>query len=309
MLSAIHFLLTYMCNSECDHCFLYCSPKTEGTFTLDQLAIVLDDSAENLKSVERVCFEGGEPFLFYPLLLEAVKLSRQKEFMVDIVTNAYFATCEKDALLWLKPLAEIGIEELYISDDQFHYEGPQALSPALIAAAAARRLGLYVEIICIDKDFANLSITDHKPGKQVTGGNVMFRGRAAEQLAGLAPGRPAKLFDKCPHEDLVRPERVHIDPFGNVHVCQGICIGNVWEDPLSEIMAGYDADSHPLCGPLAQGGPFKLARVFTDLNENDLFADACHLCYSVRLAQLDRFPVYLKPRQVYGQIKSEDITD
>lgn len=65
----------------------------------------------------------------------------------------------------------------------------------------------------------------------------------------------------------------------------------------------------PLCGPLARGGPFMLARVFTDLNEFDLFADACHLCYSVRLELLDHFPGYLKPRQVYGQVKNEDITD
>ncbi|MGM0688470.1 MAG: hypothetical protein ACQESO_02685, partial [Bacillota bacterium] len=63
------------------------------------------------------------------------------------------------------------------------------------------------------------------------------------------------------------------------------------------------------CGPLARGGPFMLARVFTDLNEFDLFADACHLCYSVRLELLDHFPGYLKPRQVYGQVKNEDITD
>lgn len=308
MLSGIHFILTYMCTSECDHCFLFCSSKTEGVFTLDQIAQVLDDSAENLRSVERVCFEGGEPFLFYPLLLEGIKLSRQKGYKVGLATNAYFATCEKDAMLWLKPLAELGIEELYISDDQFHYNGPKAFSPAPIAVAAARRLGLCVETICIEKDYAIDLITDHKPGKQITGGKVMFRGRAAEQLAGLAPGQRAVLFDRCPHEDLVRPERVHLDPFGHVHVCQGICIGNVWKNPLSEIMAVYDADSHPVCGPLARGGPFMLAQMYTDVDEYDGYADACHLCYCVRLALLDRFPDYLQPRQVYGQFKNENIT-
>ena len=33
MLTGIHFLLTYSCTSECDHCFLYCSPNAKGTFT------------------------------------------------------------------------------------------------------------------------------------------------------------------------------------------------------------------------------------------------------------------------------------
>ena len=30
MLTGIHFILTYTCNFECDHCFLYCSPKSKG---------------------------------------------------------------------------------------------------------------------------------------------------------------------------------------------------------------------------------------------------------------------------------------
>ncbi len=41
MLTGIHFLLTYQCNFECDHCFLYCAPHAKGTFTLDQLRKVL----------------------------------------------------------------------------------------------------------------------------------------------------------------------------------------------------------------------------------------------------------------------------
>ena len=40
MLREIHFLLTYTCLYECDHCFLYCGPEAEGTFTLKQLRAV-----------------------------------------------------------------------------------------------------------------------------------------------------------------------------------------------------------------------------------------------------------------------------
>jgi MoaA/NifB/PqqE/SkfB family radical SAM enzyme len=29
-MNGIHFLLTYTCNFECDHCFLYCGPKSQG---------------------------------------------------------------------------------------------------------------------------------------------------------------------------------------------------------------------------------------------------------------------------------------
>jgi len=29
MIKEVHFLLTYTCNFECDHCFLYCGPDLE----------------------------------------------------------------------------------------------------------------------------------------------------------------------------------------------------------------------------------------------------------------------------------------
>lgn len=300
MLKGIHFLLTYKCTSECDHCFLYCSPNSEGTFTVDQIQSVLSEAAKHLRSVEWVYFEGGEPFLFYPLLLEGVKFARKKGYKIGLVTNAYFATCEKDAMLWLKPLAEAGIDNFSVSDDEFHNSGPVELSPARIAAAAAGKLGMVVDTICIEKPAVENSAACSEPGQPVTGGSVMFRGRAVEKLAGSAPGQQAELFDKCPHEDLVSTERVHLDPFGNVHICQGISLGNMWQEPLPAIVSGYKAEDHPVCGPLAAGGPFLLARKYGVLDD-ERYANACHLCYNARLALLDFFPDYLLPRQVYGR--------
>lgn len=68
MLTGIHFILTYSCNFECDHCFLYCGPKSQGTFTINQVARVLDE-AEKMGTVKWVYYEGGEPFLFFPSLV------------------------------------------------------------------------------------------------------------------------------------------------------------------------------------------------------------------------------------------------
>jgi MoaA/NifB/PqqE/SkfB family radical SAM enzyme len=72
LLTGIHFILTYACNFECDHCFLYCSPKSQGTFTISQVASVLDE-AQKIGTVEWIFYEGGEPFLFFPLLNESIK--------------------------------------------------------------------------------------------------------------------------------------------------------------------------------------------------------------------------------------------
>ena len=140
MLTGIHFLLTYACNFECDHCFLYCSPRSRGTFRINQVSQVLGE-AKKIGTVEEIFFEGGEPFLFFPLLEESIRRAKAEGFETGVVTNAYGALSEEDALLWLRPLARAGLDFLSISNDTFHY-GEEPDNPAAMALAAARKLGL-----------------------------------------------------------------------------------------------------------------------------------------------------------------------
>jgi len=93
--------------------------------------------------------------------------------------------------------------------------------------------------------------------------------------------------------------RVHVDPEGNVHLCQGLLMGNLWKTPLAELLARHDAARHPVCGPLLRGGPAELARVL-DLDPDGRWVDACHLCYVARREARTRFPDLLGPPGVYG---------
>jgi hypothetical protein len=129
--------------------------------------------------------------------------------------------------------------------------------------------------------------------------NVMFRGRAAVALAPQAPHDPWQQFTTCPFEDLRDPGRVHVDPLGNLHLCQGIVLGNLFEEPLAAIVARYDPDTHAIAGPLLRGGPVELVREY-DVAHTDAYADACHLCYETRLALRSHFPAMLAPDQMYG---------
>lgn len=293
MLTSIHFLLTYTCTFECDHCFLYCSPRTEGTFTVRQLRDVFDEIAK-MPAVKSVCFEGGEPFLYHPLLLEGLRLARDHELEASIVTNSYWANSFDDALLWLKPIKEIGLKELCLSDDAFHHN--ESRNPARIAAEAARALGIPDSSITIDPPTCKPNTTKGDP---VVKGGVLFRGRAIEKLSKGMPTKAWPSFDSCPHEELQQPNRVHVDSFGNVHICQGISIGNMWQTPLSQIDREYDWEFHPVCGPLVEGGPAKLARDNAVEPETG-YIDACHLCWLTRRELLDRLPDSLGPRQIYG---------
>ena len=297
MLNGIHFLLTYTCNFECDHCFLYCSPWSKGTFAIGQVTRVLDE-ARKIGTVEWIFYEGGEPFLFYPLLLESVRRAAERGFKVGIVTNAYGTISGEDAELWLKPLAGAGLSYLSVSNDPYHY-GEAAETPATIAHQTAQRLGLDTSAICIEAPEVIQDPDDAGKGDPVIGGGPKFRGRAVEKLADGLPLRSWQGLRECPYEELASPSRVHVDAFGHVQVCQGISIGNMWETPLADLIAGYRPEVHPICGPLIRGGPAELARACGQIPQPG-YIDECHLCFLTRKAVIDEYPEALVPKQVYG---------
>ncbi len=298
MLTGIHFLLSYTCNLTCDHCFLYCSPASKGTMTLHQIKTLLEES-KKIGTVRATYFEGGEPFLFYPLMVEGIRLAREMGLKAGIVSNGYWSTCPEDAELWLKPLAALGLSDLSISDDDLHY-GDDPETPAKWALAAAEKIGMPTYSLCKTKpEVRPPSEIDQEKGTPEISGGIKLRGRAVEKFAEALPTRKCEVFIECPHEELIEPKRVHIDSFGTVQLCQGISLGNCWKTPLSELIQGYDAQKHPVCGPLVRGGPLRLIEEHS-LALNDEYVDECHLCYAARLALLEKFPEYLAPRQVYG---------
>ena len=294
-LSGLHILLTYQCNFECDHCFVWGSPWQSGTLTLNQLEDIYRQ-AKDVGTVKFVYFEGGEPFLYYPILVKAVQLGKEYGFKLGIVSNGYWATTKEDALEWLQPFVGM-LEDLSVSSDLFHYD--QMMSQqARNANQAAEELGIPIGTISIAPP--ETEETDPAVGQlPLDESGVMFRGRAAVKLVGQATLKPWTEFVECPYEDLREPGRIHLGPLGNLHICQGISIGNLFEQPLKEICAAYDPDQHPITGPLLSGGPAELVRRY-NLPHNENYADACHLCYSARIDLRERYPDLLGPDQVYG---------
>ena len=297
-LSGLHLLLTYQCTFECDHCFVWGSPWQSGTMTLENIREILRQ-ATDLGTINSIYFEGGEPFLYYATLLASVRLAKAAGFEVGIVSNSYWATSVDDAIEWLKPFVGL-IGDLSVSSDEYHYDEMMSRQ-ARNACAAGERLGIPLGTISIaSPEIADPTLVVGQLPESESG--VMYRGRAAEKLSGKARQHPWLQFTTCPHEDLRDPGRVHVDPFGNLHVCQGIVIGNMFRTSLKAICERYDADAHPITGPLLHSGPVELVRRY-DLAHADAYADACHLCYEARCALRPRFPEMLAPDQVYGLIK------
>ena len=298
-LTGVHFLLSYRCTDECDHCFVWGSPQAGGTMTLAQIRDVLRQ-AKDLGTVEMAYFEGGEPFLFYPIMLQGMREAAALGFGTGIVTNSYWATSVEDAVEWLRPIAEVGIADLSLSSDLFHGEAMMTRA-ARNAIEAASRLGLPDSVLSVEVPEGCATYPQREKGEPITGGAVRFRGRAVAKLAEGVPRQPWTEFTECPDEDFVDPGRVHVDAFGHVHICQGLLMGNLWQQPLQELVATYDPEAHPIIGPLLEGGPAALVRR-NDLPHEDAYIDACHLCYTARDQLRGRFPEFLAPATVYGEM-------
>jgi hypothetical protein len=295
-LRELHLLLTYQCTFECDHCFVWGSPSQTGTMTLAQVRSLLDQG-EALGGIRAVCLEGGKPFMYHATLVEAIRQVKARGWRAEVVTNAYWASSFEDALFALRPLMEAGLAVVWVSDDAYHGSTDDA-SPPRLAARAARELGLRTSTIAIEPP-AVLAAAPGGKGQPIVGGGVRFRGRAAVNLTDGLPRRRWEELRTCPDEELERPSRVHIDPLGFVHVCQGIVIGNGWQRPLIDIMGEYDAADHPICGPLLAGGPAGLARAFRVKHEAT-YVDECHFCYDLRRRLRRRVGQWLAPEQMYG---------
>jgi hypothetical protein len=262
--------------------------------TLENIRHILQQ-AQDAGTVKSIYLEGGEPFLYYAVMLQGVREAARQGFHVGIVSNSYWATSVQDALEWLKPLAGL-INDLSISSDLYHFDDKLSRQ-AENARVAAEQLGIPLGVISVAQPEA--ACAAESVGQLAGESAVMYRGRAAEKLAARAGRQPWEQFAECPHEDLREPGRVHVDAFGNLHICQGISVGNIFRAPLSEICQMYEAESHPIVGPLLAGGPAEVVRRY-ELPHEASYADACHLCYEARRALRARFSDILTPDQMYG---------
>jgi len=296
-LTGLHLLLTYQCTLQCEHCFVFGSPWQEGTMSLDVIENILQQGKQ-LGTIKTIYFEGGEPFLYYPTLLRGVEMAYEMGFSVGLVSNGFWGISEEDAFRALSPMRG-KVSMLSLSCDQYHWDNRYEECISNIEKVA-EELGIGTGVITIAQPEAINAMKSSgtiPPGEST----VMFRGRAAVELSQKITLSSWENFDSCPHEDFLNPGRVHIDPLGYLHICQGITIGNLLEKSLDKIWAEYDAHTHPITGPILKGGPIELAKKH-GVEHADGYADVCHFCFEVRSQLRDKFPVELGPDQMYKEI-------
>lgn len=278
-LKSVHFLMSYGCPAECDHCFVWGSPRRQASMSPSQVTGFLDEVV-SLGTVTGVCAEGGESFTRYDMLLHFLREATRRGLEASALTNAFWVISREQAEKCVSELMGAGLTSLGVSTDEWHQKR--------IPVERADTLLEVCEAVGLSASRMETSLE-----------GVMYRGRAAESLAAERPKRPAAEFTSCPHEQLGAPARVHVDCYGRVHLCQGLCVG---AGGPAEACAAFDPGEHPIVRRLLEGGPHALGQFAAErgFEMEGGYVDACHLCYRARESLRSEYPELLGPDEMYG---------
>jgi pyruvate-formate lyase-activating enzyme len=118
-LTGIHFLITYGCSAECDHCFIWGSPRRDAHMTAEQIEPFLDEIV-SLGTVTDVCAEGGEPFTRYDVMMRFLRAAKERGLNAGALTNAFWVRSREHAEKRVTELMAAGLSNLGVSTDEWH---------------------------------------------------------------------------------------------------------------------------------------------------------------------------------------------
>ncbi|MEN2975436.1 MAG: radical SAM protein [Candidatus Caldarchaeales archaeon] len=325
--------LTYICNSECRHCMYACSPRWSSDWIsikdLEKIIVQLSDKILPPPSgFSRVGvnyglhFTGGEPFLNYPLLLEAIKTAKDYGIpSIFVETNSFWCKDLGETEEKLIELKKAGLDGILISINPFVVEYVPFERMERNISLSLKIFGLNTIIYQYEfyKQFKDvnlkglLSFEDYLERFKLDGlrwVELIPMGRTCYELRHLFYKYPAKYFFKenC-RSSLLREWHTHIDNYGNyiTGYCGGISLGDARElDKLLD--EGIDLDERPILNFLINGNLGELydyaVREFNYREKTDGYISKCDLCLDMRrciILQSDEF-IELSPKEYYHHL-------
>jgi MoaA/NifB/PqqE/SkfB family radical SAM enzyme len=309
VISGITWILSYRCNLNCGHCF----------FNVDGPLRVLDHdlarkALASLNQPESLTWQhvsGGEPLLFEQelhRLLEVIQASGSKT--IGIASNGFWGDSPERAKQIVIQLKKRGVNGVCLSADSYHQQHIP-IEHIRVAAEQVFSQGLgkhsFVVRCSTEKEETNVGsgsfaiplapISVRMIGK---GSSVALKSFSDDELD--LPDSPCRNLCCCLGETTpFDPQMVWIDPYGNVMICYGLIIGNLYVDSLADILEQYSIRQSPLLETLAEQGPIGLYRLAAeaDCQPAGPFVDECDLCWQSRYALRTNCPEVLGPEECY----------
>ena len=328
-------ILSYKCSAKCRHCLYACSPQWKADWLpgdqIEQLLSLLADKiqpapwGENSIGVNHgLHFSGGEPFLNFELLLQAVNTAARLKIPSTFVeTNCAWCVDDKSTTEKLTALKTAGLKGIMISVNPYYAE-------YVPFSQTERCIQLSLEIfqqnvIVYQYEYYRLlkqlnikdcitvenyqQLVPHSPLQRQV--ELFLMGRATKTLRKFYPAYPAGAFlDMNCVMPFFREWHNHFDNYGLVvpGFCAGLSLGN-WMDLPDLIQTGIDVDNQPILAFLINedvAGLFHFARERGYPSRTDGYISRCDLCLDIRrfLVKTGDFSE-LKPLEFYAILDSE----
>lgn len=317
----IIFNLTYECSLRCPHCFYYPKPTSRGVFEISRLREIIESMKDTGYPVKELHYTGGEPFLYYDRLVEAVALGKELGARrITCSTNCFWSDDLESTREKIARLKEAGLTWFLISADAFHQEDVP-LENVRIASQVRVESGLQGNddlsvVAMIHPEYEHpFNTKTHEIVKK-----IRSWGHGASLHNSMPYGRGHNLvpenvctMEKCPRKcwefrtwSFIEPEgprTVIIGPDENVMVCYGVSLGNLKDKSLYELLLEYDNDPNPIMKTLlTEDAEGIAARAESHgWKRAEKYQNECHLCNMARDYLRKYEPEFLQPDECYEE--------
>jgi len=321
----IGLILSYKCQCACAHCLYNCGPDWMDWMSTIEVQEALE-SMQDWDHYFQVHITGGEPFLNYPLLKNAVQHVAKMGIPCYVETNAGWCVREQLVERRFSELRNCGLSTVLISCSPFHAECIPPERTLLGIEKAIQIFGPQHVIVYLadwmqqiaGNDIQHTTPLDHYIslyGEQDAGRlfwngySLIPGGRSAYRLGHLVEKHHPERFmnDNCSME-ILYARHSHFDLYGNYisGFCGGLRIGS-WRN-LPQLKVEFSNGCYPpLVKILIENGPYVLFQNAVDAYDykpvEEGYVGKCHLCVDVRRHLADREKFYeLEPGFFYSMI-------
>lgn len=295
-LSSIGLMITYQCTVACPHCVVEAGPHRKEEMPLQQaLDWIGQARAYRDGFIQGLAITGGEPFYRVDKLAEIADYARQKNFLVSVVTNTFWASSREAALATVQRLPAIEVYSL--STDVYH----QRVIPfqnIQNAVWALKELGRTYNIaVCTDREdepqFLKIiaDIQEMGEGDKIRPSITFPVGRAqkwAKHLQYSTSPEPTVSACSMASYPVIFPDgKVTgcIGPLITVPAPHPLYLGNLYQEPLAHILDR--AEHNLILHAVRVWGPHKLAALLKEHGQADLLPTEyianciCDTCYKL----------------------------
>jgi MoaA/NifB/PqqE/SkfB family radical SAM enzyme len=158
-LRSVGLVMTYQCQIACPHCIVQAGPHRREKMSVSTAEEWISQVAEYREGhVKVLSLSGGEPFFDLGTLQQISAKARDLGLVVTVVTNAFWAQTQEQALAVLKKVP--AIQSLAFSTDEYHQSAiPLDHIRHALSAARACELPYHIMICTHDKNAKEFKAT------------------------------------------------------------------------------------------------------------------------------------------------------